>query len=185
MKNAKGAGRLLSFCPIFDMTHDELDQLLQPFEPLLGRWSDARIATAAGVSIHAVAGRRRRLGIGSHLQAYDSILGLFTDEHVAHLAGVAKQTITVRRSSLGIPSHRDQQTNPLEVFDPLLGVLSDSAIAQLAGRSPSAVLKRRRKLGIITYRPRSDTPEQKKTPHRAGHVGKLASTTKKGLAAKD
>ncbi len=135
------------------MTHDELDQLLRPFEPLLGRWSDARIATAAGVSIHAVAGRRRRLGIGSHLQAYDSILGLFPDEHVAQLAGVAKQTITVRRSSLGIPSHRDQQTNPLEVFDPLLGVLSDSAIAQLAGRSPSAVLKRRRKLGIITYLP--------------------------------
>ncbi|MDP5724578.1 hypothetical protein P3805_19910, partial [Pseudomonas aeruginosa] len=130
-----------------------------------------------------VAGRRRRLGIGSHLQAYDSILGLFTDEHVAQLAGVAKQTITVRRSSLGIPSHRDQLTNPLEVFDPLLGVLSDSAIAQLAGRSPSAVLKRRRKLGIITYRPRSDTPEQK-TPHRAGDVGKLAST-KKGLAAED
>lgn len=74
----------------------ELDRKLRPFDYLLGKRSESKIAWLAGVVTAAVVHRRKRLGIPSHLEAFDHLLGTLTDEDLAAQAEVTKQTITAR-----------------------------------------------------------------------------------------
>ncbi len=137
---------------------DEVDRRLVLFDHLLTTRSPSYIAKLAGVRSVDVTGRRRRLGLPSHLEAFDRLLGTMPDEDVAKLAEVSKQVITRRRSALGIASWKDGQGDPLVAYLGELGQLSDAEIARRSGRSKSAVLKRRRKQKTAPFRSRSDSP---------------------------
>jgi len=122
---------------------------------LLGTASDRIIANRLGLSRHAVAEQRRRLGISRRPEPWTSdqiaLLGTASDREVGRAIGRSESAVHRKREALGISSTLVRWTDA-EIA--LLGTASDPQVGRKLGRHPAAVQSKREKLGRPPFTPR-------------------------------
>jgi len=119
---------------------------------LLGTKSDSAVADLLGLSRHAVAKQRRRLGILRAPRPWTEneigLLSTASDAKVAHIVGRTVRSVTLKREQLGIRPFLVPWT-AAEIA--LLGTASDPKVARKLGRKAGVVQHKRESLGIPPF----------------------------------